>query len=57
MMISPCAVFIFLKILFFWGCWWGKRAKMAQNSKESLSVTLHILETIHHMIVIYGIHV
>ena len=57
MMISPCAVFIFHKILFFWGCWWGKRAKMAQNSKESLSVTLHILETIHHMIVIYGIHV
>ena len=34
-----------------------KVQKMVQNGKKNLSVALHISETIHHMIIIYGTHV
>ena len=35
----------------------GKRAKNGQKWQKILSVMLHISGAIHHMIVIYGIHV
>ena len=49
--------YFFQNFVFFWVFGGVKGQKIAQNDKESLSATLHILETIHHMIVIYGIHV
>ena len=52
-----CCFYFFQNFVFFGVVGGVKGQKMAQNGKESLSVTLHILETIHHMIVIYGIHV
>ena len=48
--------FIFYKILFSGLLRSIKKEKMAQNDKI-LSIMLHILGTIHYMIVIYGRHV
>ena len=51
-----CSFFIFLKFSFF-GLLGGKRAKIGPKWEKILSVALHILRTIHHMIFIYGAHV
>ena len=38
----------------FVDCLWGKKAKNDPKWQEILSVALHILRTIHHVIAIYG---
>ena len=49
--------FHFFKILIFRVVKGVKGQKMVQNNKKLCPVTLHISETIHHMIVIYVTHV
>ena len=57
MMTSPNAFFIFSKFSFSGLLRWRelKRQKMAQNDKSSVS--LCILGTVSHMIVVFGTHV
>ena len=52
--ISPGVFLNFLKIFIFGVVSGVEGHKMVQNDKNILSVALHISETIHHMIVIYG---
>ena len=52
-MISPVVFFSFSKFDFL-AC---KRAKNGPKWQKIMTVTLNILGTIHHMIVIYGSHV
>ena len=49
-------LFSFFQNFDFSGCWWGKRAKMAQDDKK-LFFTLNISGNMQHMILIYGTHV
>ena len=57
MIISLGTFFYFFKILIFWVVWMVKGQKMAQNDKKKLTFPLYISGTIHHMILIYGVHV
>ena len=54
--VSPDFCFIFLKFWLF-GLLGGKKAKNSPKWQKSLFVTLHVWETIHHMIVFYDTHV
>ena len=54
MIISPGVFFIFSKIWFFGLLVGVKGQKVVQNDKK---FSLHILEIVHHMIVIFGTHV
>ena len=51
------AFFSFFLNFDFSDCYWGKRAKNGPTWQKILSVALYIPGPMHHMIVIYGIHV
>ena len=56
MKISPGVFFVF-DIFIFQGGREVKGQKITQDEKKILSVELHILGTMHHMILINGTHV
>ena len=54
--ISP-GFFKFIPNFYFWGQWWGKKAKNGPKWQKIMSVIFHISGSIHHMIDFFSVHI